>query len=126
LLTPFASDDGRLILVDRGFAADGNPSGETEIIGLLRRPPAAKPWFVPANQPTDNEWFSVDLAAMARAADAGPVLPFYLDTDPAAARLALDLPNNHLQYAITWYALAAGLVAVYIVFLRRHRRGEET
>ena len=123
---PFVSDGGRLILVDRGFAEGANPAGEIEVTGLLRAPPAAKPWFVPLNQPAGNEWFFVDLAAMAQAAGVGPVLPLYLDTDPQAAAIAVDLPNNHLQYAITWYALAGGLVAVYILLVRRHRRGEAT
>ena len=40
---------------------------------------------------------------------------------PSAAQTETDLPNNHLQYAITWYALAAALVGVYILFVRRRR-----
>jgi surfeit locus 1 family protein len=123
-IAAFASDDGRTILIDRGFAKDANPAGEMEVSGLLRVPPATKPSFVPLNRPDTNEWFFFDLAAMARAAGAGAALPLYLDTDPQAAEIALDLPNNHLQYAITWYALAAGLVAVYILLIRRHRRGD--
>jgi surfeit locus 1 family protein len=55
------------------------------------------------------------------------VLPFYVDADatpnpgglPVGGQTRLDLPNDHLQYAITWYALAAGLLGVYIVFIRR-------
>ena len=36
----------------------------------------------------------------------------------------LDLPNDHLQYAITWYALAVGLAVIYILFIRRRAQGE--
>jgi surfeit locus 1 family protein len=57
------------------------------------------------------------------------VLPFYVDADatpnpgglPAGGQTPIALPNNHLQYAITWYALAAALVVVFVVLVRRHR-----
>jgi len=82
---------------------------------------------VPANDPAHNAWYDVDLAAMAKAQGIENVLPFYLDADatpvpggyPVGAQTETDLPNNHLQYAITWFALAAGLVGVYILFVIR-------
>ena len=66
---------------------------------------------------------------MAAAAGIGGVLPFYVDADatpnpggyPEGGQTPLDLPNNHLQYAITWYALAAALVVFYILLVRRRR-----
>ncbi len=49
---------------------------------------------------------------------------------PAATRIGgqtlIDLPNDHLQYAITWYALAAALVVFYIMLVRRRHRGGRT
>jgi surfeit locus 1 family protein len=59
----------------------------------------------------------------------GSALPFYVDADktpnpggwPQGGQTILDLPNNHLQYAITWYALAVALVAIYIRFALRRR-----
>jgi surfeit locus 1 family protein len=66
---------------------------------------------------------------MAHTAGAGHVLPFYVDADatpnpggfPVGGQTPLDLPNNHLQYAITWYALAGVLIVFYILVVRRRR-----
>ena len=68
---------------------------------------------------------------MAAADSLSGVLPFYVDEDagpdpgvfPIGGQTPLDLPNNHLQYAITWYALAGALVVYYILVVRRARRG---
>jgi len=139
VVTPLRVPGGAFLLVDRGFVPAerkapqsrlaGEREGEVSVTGLLRVPAAGRPgWFVPDNDPARNEWFYVDLPAMAKAASLDPVLPFYLDADaspnpggwPVGGQTVLDLPNNHLQYAITWYALAAGLLTVYVAVWRRH------
>jgi surfeit locus 1 family protein len=138
IITPLALPDGATLLVDRGFVpeqrrppasrAAGSLEGGTTVTGLLRIPPAGRPnWFVPDNNPERNYWFYVDIPAMAAAAGLTGVLPFYIDADatpnpgglPVGGQTRLELPNDHLQYAITWYALAAGLIIVYAVFIRR-------
>jgi surfeit locus 1 family protein len=142
VVTPLALDGGGTVLVDRGFVperlaapatrAAANPTGAVVVTGLLRLAPEGKPsWFTPDNRPDRNEWFYVDTAAMAAAAGLADTPSFYVDADatpnpggfPLGGQTILDLPNNHLQYAITWYALAGALVIVYILLLRR-RRGE--
>lgn len=139
VVTPLRLADGAALLVDRGFVTAerkapqtrlaGEIPGAAVVTGLLRVPGTGKPgWFVPDNDPARNEWFYIDLPAMAKAASLDSVLPFYLDADassdpgfwPVGGQTILDLPNNHLQYAITWYALAAGLLVVYILVWRRH------
>jgi surfeit locus 1 family protein len=35
---------------------------------------------------------------------------------PQGGETVVDFPNNHLQYAITWFGLAAGLAGVFTVF----------
>jgi surfeit locus 1 family protein len=143
VITPLRLADGASVLVNRGFipqdrkAPDsrsaGELSGDVTVTGLLRLPPQGKPhWFIPANSPERNYWIYVDIPAMAAAAHVENVLPFYLDADatsnpgglPVGGQTLLDLPNDHLQYAITWYALAAALAVIYILFVRRHRREE--
>ena len=140
VITPFVLEDGAIVLVDRGFVPAerkdaatrnaGNAADMREITGILRLPPDGKSsWFVPDNRPDRNEWFYVDLPAMAAAAKLGNALPFYLDADaspnpgglPIGGQTSINLPNNHLQYAITWYALAGGLLVVYILLARRRR-----
>ncbi len=143
VLTPLVLGDGAVLMVDRGFVppdrkdpatrAAADASGEATVTGILRLPPAPG-WFVPDNRPDRNEWFFIDLPAMAAAAKVGTVLPFYVDADatpnpggyPVGGQTVIDLPNNHLQYAITWYALAAALVVFYIALVRRRRSGGQT
>jgi surfeit locus 1 family protein len=142
IVTPFALADGKIVLVDRGFVpedfksparrAAANTTGERTVTGILRLPDGHG-WFVPANEPARNEWFFIDLPAMAAAAKVGAVLPFYIAADatpnpggyPQGGQTQIDLPNHHLQYAITWYALAATLLVFYVAIVRRHR-GERT
>ena len=138
VITPLVLADGRVLLVERGFVpqqrkdpqsrAAGELEGAVTVTGLLRVAPPGKPhWFVPDNSAERNYWFYVDIPAMAAASRVENVLPFYVDADatpnpgglPEGGQTRLDLPNNHLQYAITWYALAAGLIVVYAVFIRR-------
>jgi len=55
------------------------------------------------------------------------VAPLYIDSDttpnpggwPKGGVTRLQLPNDHLQYAITWFSLAVALIVVYFVFHRR-------
>lgn len=139
VVTPFRLSDGEILFVDRGFVPTeheapaphqaGDIDGPTAVTGLLRLPEPAG-WFTPPNEPQKNSWFSIDLPAMAAAAHVGAALPFYIDADatpnaggwPQGGQTITELPNNHLQYAITWFALAAALVVVYIRFAQRRLR----
>jgi surfeit locus 1 family protein len=139
VLTPLQEAGGRIVFVNRGFVplelkdkskrAAGELPGTVHIAGLLRVPPAKKPtFFLPDNRPDLNLWFWVDLPAMAKAAGVPDAAPFYIDADaapnpggwPKGAVTRLALPNDHLQYAITWYALAVALIVIYIVYYRRN------
>jgi surfeit locus 1 family protein len=141
VLTPLREAGGRIVFVNRGFVPSqlkdpnsrraGQPEGTVRVAGLLRLPPDEKPgWFLPDNRADINYWFWVDLPAMAAADGLGDVAPFYIDADatpnpggwPQGGVTPLELPNNHLQYAITWFSLAAGMVVVYIVSQRQGRR----
>lgn len=118
------------IPIDRKDPATRQPGlieGEVAVDGIIRL--EGRPgWMVPDNQPEDNIWFWVDLPAMAAYADlAGDVAPVYLDageaeipgTYPLGGQTRIQLPNDHLQYALTWYSLAVALVVIYFVYHRR-------
>jgi len=141
VLTPLREADGRIVFVNRGFVpsqlkdpkarAAGQLEGKVRIAGLLRLAPQEKPGpFLPDNRADINYWFWVDLPAMAAADGLGNVAPFYIEADatpnpggwPLGKAAAAELPNNHLQYAITWFSLAVGMVVVYIVSQRQGRR----
>ncbi|UUP18792.1 SURF1 family protein [Nitratireductor thuwali] len=140
--TPLALEDGRSIFVNRGFVPydrkdpETRPAGQMEDIvqigGLARTAPEEKPSFiVPDNTPDKNVFYWKDLDAMAASAQLAPedVYPFYVDADgtpnpgglPVGGVTRIDLPNSHLQYAVTWYGLAFALVIVLAFwFLRRN------
>lgn len=138
VLTPLLMSDGREMLVNRGFIPlalkertkreAGEPSRPQRVVGLLRLPPAQKPsFFLPDNRPDLNLWFWVDLPAMAKQDGIAGAVPFYIDADktpnpggwPKGGVTRLDLPNDHLQYAITWFSLAIALAVIYVLYHRR-------
>jgi surfeit locus 1 family protein len=144
VLTPLQEAGGRVVFVNRGFIpldmkdpakrSAGELTGEVHITGLLRLPPAQKPtFFLPDNRPDLNLWFWVDLPAMAKAARVPDAVLFYIDADktpnpggwPKGGITRLELPNNHLQYAITWYALAVALIVIYVLYHRRTSSADE-
>jgi surfeit locus 1 family protein len=139
VLTPLLEPGGRVVFVNRGYIpselkdpakrALGQITGTVRVQGLLRLPPAGRPnWFLPDNRPDLNYWFWVDLTAMSAADKLGRVAPFYIDADatpnaggwPKGGVTRLTLPNNHLQYAITWFSLAVALIVIYVLFHRRN------
>ena len=108
-------------------------AGPVRVTGLLRLPHGKPGWLVPDNRPDLNYWFWVDLPAMAKATGLSDVTPFYIDADatpkpggwPKGGVTQIDLPNDHLQYAITWFALAAAAIVVYIVWRRQNRQARK-
>jgi surfeit locus 1 family protein len=141
VFTPARLSDGARVVVNRGFVPEANKdpasraagrvAGPVEIVGVLRWPERAG-WFTPAGDPAANLWFARDPLAIAAAKGWGNVAPFYVEQEaptppgglPLPGKLVVNLPNNHLQYAITWFGLAAVLAAVFVAFARARRREE--
>lgn len=140
--TPLDLGDGRLVFVNRGFVPfelkepptrpGSQPEGPVTITGLARARLAAKPsWVVPDNDPAKNIFYWKDLTIMAQSDGLDParVLPFFIDADatpnpsglPIGGVTQFDLPNNHLQYALTWYGLAAALAGFSLFAVIRMR-----
>lgn len=142
LYTPLELADGRYFFVNRGFVPydrkdpatrpESLVEGEQTVTGLARAELTEKPSsLVPDNDEAANIFYWKDRTRMAASVDlpADRVLPFFLDADstPVAGGLPkggvtqIDLPNNHLQYVITWYGLAFALVAVVLAGLIRRK-----
>jgi surfeit locus 1 family protein len=155
LLTPLCRADGSIVLVNRGFvepaAADRKPapprhapgdacSGATpapaSVSGLLRM---SEPGggFLRHNDPAGNRWYSRDVAAIASARGLRQVAPYFIDADASAADGAPGQPvggltvisfhNNHLVYALTWFALALMSGGACVLILRdkwKRKNGE--
>jgi surfeit locus 1 family protein len=144
--TPLELDPQRIVWINRGWVpdarkapearAEGQVLGDVEVRGLVRlqmRPG----WFAAQNDPARNLWYWPDIAAMTAStfpdgqqkAAGGPPrpdwLPLVIEADakpeppgglPRGGVTRLELPNRHLEYALTWYGLAATLAGVYFAF----------
>jgi surfeit locus 1 family protein len=119
VMTPLRTGTGRVVLVNRGFVPTerkaarnwGRVDGEVTVFGLLR---LTEPGggFLRKNKPADDRWYSRDVAAIARARGLGPVAPYFIDAGaiatqpPVGGLTVVHFNDNHLQYALTWFALA--------------------
>lgn len=134
LMTPLRTAAGDIVLVNRGFVrAEQRRSrdwaridGDTSVNGLLR---LSEPGggFLRDNQPGEDRWYSRDVAAIGRARGLA-MAPYFVDAvaDPTApvqgpvgGLTVLKFNNHHLQYALTWFALALLLAVGTFRILRR-------
>jgi surfeit locus 1 family protein len=132
---------GAIIMVDRGFIPPERkdaasrppaPNDTIDLVGVMRWP-EPRGLFTPEDEPNNNVWYVRDPAAMAQAHDWGVIAPFYIEQEspvpegglPEPGKLKVSLPDNHLQYAITWFGLALGLAGVYITWLMRRLAGRD-
>lgn len=118
VLSPLKTNQGFVVLVNRGFVlpeqrgAVNSAAGPAEVAGLLR---ISEPGggFLRSNDPDADRWYSRDVGAIARKRALKDVAPYFVDADgkgpdavPAGGLTVVDLPNNHLVYALTWFGLA--------------------
>lgn len=142
VLTPFELAGGGAVLIDRGWVPverkapesrpEGQLTGPQTVDGIARVAPG-KVWMQPDNEPDKNMWFFVDLPAMKSASGADIRTDLYVDAGPAenpgqypvGGQTRIELPNDHLQYAITWGLLAVALAVIYVLYhlkLERERK----
>ncbi|MEP7185892.1 MAG: SURF1 family protein [Rhodanobacter sp.] len=139
VLAPLRTDRGFIVLVNRGYipadlpgtpkyAQVKPPTGKVSLTGLLRMSDPGGGFLRP-NLPTDGQWYSRDVSAVAsaRGLPANQVAPYFVDAElapgasdntswPRAGLTVIHFPNNHLGYLITWYlmALMVALGALYV------------
>jgi surfeit locus 1 family protein len=118
---------------DRGFqdraVAQLITQQPATLTGYIRFPEAAG-FLTPAANQDKRLWFTRDHLAMAQALGWDKVAPFYIDLEepvppsgiPKPGPLEVHLPDDHMQYAITWFGLAIAVVIAFIVWLRGSRR----
>lgn len=142
VFTPARLAGGSLVFVNRGFVPDGRQdpksrlegdiAGPVSIVGVLRWP-EGRHWFSPNDEPAHNLWYTRDPPAIAAAKGLGAIAPFYVEQEspvppgglPKPGKLMVSLPDNHLQYAVTWYGLALVLVVMFAVWARSPRRAQQ-
>jgi surfeit locus 1 family protein len=133
VIAPFALEDGREILVDRGFVPVGDkdaprPLGRARITGTLLWPDDGADSAAPPDLDR-NVWLARDLPRMAEVLGTAPVLVVLSATDDPAAPMPLpagvDIRNDHLEYAVTWFGLAAVWAVMTLSLLWRIKRRTE-
>ncbi|QRM28471.1 SURF1 family protein [Microvirga sp. VF16] len=143
LITPLKPATGAIVMINRGFVPtdlrdpvrrpESQPQGEVTITGLVRAPEPRNP-FTPNDDPAKNQWFARDPQAIAAAHKLERVAPFLIDADaspnpgswPRGGQTPLTVPNNHLQYAVTWFGIALTLIGVFAAFAWRRLKGPES
>jgi surfeit locus 1 family protein len=136
VFAPAKLPNGATVILNRGFvpegqqdpAAHGALAGRVPVTGAMRWP-EQRAWFTPNDDPSRNLWFVRDHRAIANAKGWGEVAPFFVELEtpsgsgnlPRYGRLVVNLRDDHLQYALTWYGLAA-VVAIAFAFWLRSRR----
>jgi surfeit locus 1 family protein len=141
VITPFTLDDGRTVLVDRGIVPErlrdprARPAGELEgeqRIGGVWRIPDAPGVFIPAPNIRQRIWYARDVNGIAKADRIRIAAPALVEADarpnpggwPQGGQTVVTFRNEHLQYAITWFGLAAVTLAGWIAFhISRGRLG---
>ncbi|XP_044129231.1 surfeit locus protein 1 [Bufo gargarizans] len=121
VITPFCTNLGVTILVNRGFVPnkklnpqtrmEGQIDGELDLVGIVRLT-EIRQQFAPENDVQKNTWYYRDLAAMAEQTGAQPI---YIEADfestvpggPIGGQTRVALRNDHLQYSVTWFSLSA-------------------
>ncbi len=133
IVTPLTTPMGQTYLINRGWVphaqelpatrAAGQVSGEVQITGIARLPAKPTRWQPPNDIPR-NRWYGYDLTLMYLGAEIKTDAPqFYIEADdapnpgglPIGGVTKLEIPNNHLQYALTWYSLAVLIGLIFAV-----------
>ena len=140
VLVPLMRAEGLPVLVNRGWVPperkdparrpDAQQAGEVSFDGVLRVS-QQRTRFMPDNDPGRNVWFAYDLPAMAKALGVAEFAPFYIEstldprappTAPIGGQTRFQLPDNHLGYAFTWFALALALAIIFVVSQRQESK----
>jgi surfeit locus 1 family protein len=140
IVTPLEREGqgGGTVLINRGFVPldRADPAtrpgeavdGPVTVRGLLRRPEDRNA-FTPNDDPAKRLFYARDPAAIAPALNLSDAAPFTIDAResgpdglPQGGETRVTFANRHLEYALTWYGLAAALAGVLAVFLWRRRR----
>ena len=131
LITAFELVDGRTIMLDRGFISvrsemPSTPEGRGQVIGNLQWPQEIDS-FTPENDLATNIWFARDVARLAEHLKAEPVLlvlrdsSFETEAATPLPKMTANIPNDHMNYAITWFSLALIWLGMSGYFLYRSR-----
>jgi surfeit locus 1 family protein len=118
LIIPFKLRDNKIVLVKYSWVKDKNQNIEDDLPSIIKgviMPVEGKSKFIPENELERNQWYYINLSQMERFTGLN-LLPIIINTDINPDDLPLSIRNDHLGYAIIWYALAA--IGAIIIFIK--------
>ena len=130
VISPFKTLGGDNILVNRGWIKKemkNNPKinfiNKNKIQGFVKKI-AKKNIFKPENDIKKNIWFSINLNEIQEITGKSfPNFVLFLEDKsinlPAPKKISIDVPNNHLKYAITWYSISISILFYFLYFRRQ-------
>ena len=131
VITPFKTLDLKNILINRGWIK-ANQKNESiinkvegkKIQGLMFKN-VKKNIFKPDNEIKKNIWFSINLEDVNKfTGKKFNEYIFYLEDEkistPKPKKITIDLPNNHLKYAITWYSISISIFLYFLYFRKKN------
>ncbi len=139
VLTPLALHNGGRVIVNRGFVPEVMKAQDQRKLGLIEGPmtiqglmrvPERRGFFTPQDDLQKNIRFLRDPAVIASSFTLDRVAPFIIDADataipgrwPEGGHTVVSVPNNHLEYALTWFGLALVLIGVFTAFALKARK----
>ncbi|HJD61928.1 MAG TPA: SURF1 family protein [Rickettsia endosymbiont of Degeeriella rufa] len=135
LVTPFKTNDNKVILVARGWFSNRNKNIITqatndephELISVTM-PSEKTRSYLPANDIKNNVWLTLDLQEASKVLGLNLENFYLIEESKDISNLDILLPlsinhlaairNDHLEYAFTWFGLAASLVVIYRIYRR--------
>lgn len=132
VISAFEMADGRRVMLDRGWIKPSEKEVvrdevDAMVVGNLHWPDEVDS-YTPENDIEGNIWFARDVDTMAAALNTAPILIVARETSETGQSLTpmpvttTGIPNDHLQYAVTWYGLALVWLAMTLYYLRRMRK----
>jgi len=129
VITPFETLNKENVLINRGWIKKefkNNPrinSFSKNIKGLLKES-NKKNIFTPENDLKENIWFSINLNEIQKLTGKKfNKFIVYLEDEkintPKPKEITIDLPNNHLKYAITWYSISISILFYFLYFRKK-------
>ena len=136
VITPFEMENGQIILANRGWVSEKYKLPDARKFSLIDkivtikgivRLPQKKGYFVPINNPKKNFWITIkpdEIKKYLKINKENFITSFYIDllrdgkkiVLPIAVKPQVNLRNQHLSYAITWYSLSISLLIVYFLY----------
>ena len=129
VITPFETISKENVLINRGwikkefkYSSDINTMSNN-ISGMLRQV-NRKNVFTPDNDLKENIWFSIDLEDVSKITGKkfNKFIVYLEDKNiemPQPKKITVDVPNNHLKYAITWYSISISILFYYLYFRKK-------